>query len=311
MFGSHLSVAGGLVNALIAARRGRMDCVQVFTRNQRQWRAMPLENHEIELWLSQLQRMGWDSFAGGGPARVVSHNAYLINLAAPDRTIWRKSIEAHRAELERCEALHIPLCVTHPGAHLRGPRPARGAVHANGTITRFQLAGLKRIVRALDAVHKDLPGYRTMTLLETTAGSGTNLGHRFEHLAWIRANVREPQRIGFCFDTCHVTAAGYDMSGEEPAARVIEEFDAACGLENLRAFHCNDSIGARGSRIDRHAHIGQGCCGQACFRTIANHPAFRLVPKLLETPKGKNDKDQDWDAVNLRRLRRLMKKDRL
>src|SRR5690606_30438976 len=138
--------------------------------------------------------------------------SYLINLASPDPETCAKSVAAQRAEIERCEALRIACCVAHPGAHLGEPRQRGSINEPDRQPTPDELAGLKRIVKALDAIHRDLPGYRTVTCLETTVGSGTNLGYAFEHLAFIRANVREPQRVAFCLDTCHVTAAGYDMT---------------------------------------------------------------------------------------------------
>lgn len=294
-----------MVNALHAARRMNMACVQVFTKNQRQWMARAMARDEREQWLTVLGQMNWDSFANGGPHRVVSHNTYLINLASPDRELWYKSLAAQRDELDRCEQLHIPFCVAHPGAHLSGARQ-RGSVNdLRANPTRAELAGLKRIARALNTIHRNLPGYRAITCLETTVGSGTNLGYSFEQLALIRELVNEPHRVGFCFDTCHVTAAGYDMSTPGRCLEVLQHFDAVCGWRHLKVFHFNDSAGPLGSRRDRHAHIGAGCCGLACFRTIANHPAFHAVPKLLETPKGLNDQGTEWDLVNLRRLKRM------
>ncbi len=206
MLGAHLSIAGGLVNALIEAQRLRMECVQVFTRNQRRWSVRPLGEAECGAWRGRLEALGWHRRRGG--ARTVSHNSYLINLASPDPVLWRKSLALQRVELERCEALSIPLCVTHPGAHLGRARP-RGEPHPLGADpTRDERAGLKRLVKALDRLHRDLPGYRVITCLETTVGAGTTLGYDFNHLAYVRRQVREPQRLGYCFDTCHVTAAG-------------------------------------------------------------------------------------------------------
>lgn len=314
MLGSHLSIAGGMVNALHAARRFKMDCVQVFTKNQRQWNGKAITADERDAWLTVLGEMGWDSFEpcaqgppGASTARVVSHNTYLINMASPDPEMWKKSVAAQRAEIERCEALHIPLCVAHPGAHL-GMRSAKETdALSRKQHSRDEIRGLKRIIKALSAIHRALPGYRTVTCLETTVGSGTNLGYSFEQLAYIRENVRQPERVGFCFDTCHITAAGYDMSTPGRALAVMEEWDVVCGIANLRVFHFNDSVGALGSRRDRHAHIGEGCCGGACFRTLLNHPAFAFVPKLLETPKGRHKSHLEWDLINLRRLRRMRK----
>jgi deoxyribonuclease-4 len=164
-----------------------------------------------------------------------------------------------------------------------------------------------RIIKALDQLHDDLPGYRVVTCLETTVGSGTNLGYDFHHLAYLRAGLKRPERVECCFDTCHVTAAGYDMTTDAAARGVMEQWDSICGDAHLRVFHFNDSVGAVGSRKDRHAHVGDGTCGEACFRTILNHPSFRAVPKILETPKEDTEKGTPWDVVNIRRLKRLAK----
>jgi deoxyribonuclease IV len=305
MLGSHCSIAGGMANALRIARRLRMDCLQVFTANQRQWNPRPPDPAQQHEWLAELRDIGWDFLHDQGPARVVSHNSYLINLASPNPDVSRRSINAMRAEVERCEAMHIPLVVTHPGAHLGEPRDPKACNDLSGAIGKDERAGLRRITRALDQLHRDLPGYRTITCLESTVGSGTNLGYCFHQLAMIRDAARQPERIGFCFDTCHVTAAGYDMSTPQGAAEVMQRWDDICGLANLRAFHFNDSIGALGSRRDRHAHIGQGCCGRACFRYLLNYPALADVPKILETPKDRDARGRDWDAVNLQALRRM------
>lgn len=304
LLGSHLSIAGGMVNALHEASRLKMDCVQVFTKNQRQWRASPLKEEELQTWLGELHRMKWTN-AQGSPNRVVSHNSYLINLASPDKEPWKRSIAAQRDELERCEALDIRLCVGHPGAHLSDTRPPKQPNNLSGHPSEAELAGLQRIAKALDLIHRDLPGYRVIVCLETTVGSGTNLGYDFHQLAIIRNAVAQPERVGFCLDTCHVTAAGYDMSTPGRAAEVLEQWDGICGLDRLLAVHLNDSVGMLGSRRDRHAIIGQGCCGAACFRTILNHPAMSAVPMILETPKETNDKGVEWDVINLRRLRRM------
>jgi deoxyribonuclease-4 len=196
----------------------------------------------------------------------------------------------------------------HPGAHLGRPFRPDGPEEPGGPPTRDERAGLRRVIKALDRVHRDLPGYRVVTCLETTAGAGTTLGYSFEQLAFIREQVGEPERVGYCFDTCHVTAAGYDMTTETGAAAVLRRFDEVCGRRHLRVFHLNDSVGPVGSRRDRHAHIGLGTCGLACFRTIVNSRAFARVPKIIETPKGTNEKGVPWDVVNIRRLKRLLRR---
>ena len=292
-----------MTNALDEAASLGMDCVQVFTKNQRQWKTPPLTDEAADAWLARLADLGWHRLRG--PARVVSHNSYLINLASPDQSMQTRSIALQREEITRCERLRIRLCVAHPGAHLGQARPPGEPHQLTTEPSRDERAGLKRIIRALDRLHRDLPGYRTITCLETTVGSGTNLGYDFRHLAMIREGVDEPDRIGFCFDTCHVTAAGYDMTTDKKAKAVLHEFNTVCGAKHLRVFHLNDSVGAVGSRRDRHAHIGHGSCGLSCFRAILNHGRFRAVPMILETPKERDDKDVPWDIRNIRRLRRL------
>jgi deoxyribonuclease-4 len=282
LFGAHLSIAGGMANALHEAESLDMDCVQVFTKNQRQWSVRPLRDDECEAWAAGLRKLGW-------------HRK-------------RASLGLQRVELERCETLEIPLCVVHPGAHLGEPAPPGAGGAPCGEPTRDELAGLKRVARALDRLHRDLPGYRVITCLETTAGTGTTLGYTFEQLAWIRENVREPQRVAFCFDTCHVTAAGYDMRTQDKAKAVLRRFNRLCGRRQLRVFHLNDSVGAVGCRRDRHAHIGHGRCGLGCFQAIVNFRAFDRVPKILETPKDTNDNGVPWDTVNVRRLKRMVRR---
>ncbi len=310
MFGSHLSIAGGMTNALAEAQQLKMDCVQVFTKNQQQWRVPELTDDAREVWLSLLRDMKWDQpdSRSSQPIRTVSHNSYLINLASPDKAMWEKSLNLQRVELERCEALHIPVCVSHPGAHLGQTRKPGEPNDLNASPNKDELAGLKRIVKALDRIHSDLPGYRTVTALETTVGSGTNLGYAFHHLGFIKAGVNQQERVGYCMDTCHITAAGYDMTTDAKADAVMRNWKKTLGFSDLHVIHINDSVGAVGSRRDRHAHIGDGECGKSCFRAIVNHPSLARVPKILETPKGKTEKGLSWDVMNIRRLKRLIHK---
>ena len=298
MLGSHLSIAGGMVNALDEADRLGMDCVQVFTKNQRRWTAPPLDDATREAWLERLDAMGW---ADPADLRTVSHNSYLINLASPKPETREKSMALQRDEMDRCEALKIPLLVAHPGAHLGTPRP-RGDVNRLGEPpTEDEQGGSNGSSRPSTSCMRP-PRLRVRTCLETTVGSGTNLGYDFQHLATIRAGVADPDRVGFCLDTCHVTAAGYDLSSEDAAEDVLKQFDAVCGLDNLLALHLNDSQGALGSRLDRHDHIGDGCCGESCFRAVLGHPALRSRPMILETAKEQGPDGRSWDEINLERL---------
>ncbi|RMH26005.1 MAG: deoxyribonuclease IV [Planctomycetota bacterium] len=296
MLGSHLSVAGGLVNALHEARRLRFDTVQIFTKNQRQWRVPPLKEDARDDWLRELRELGWEG-------RTASHASYLANLGSPDRSLWEKSLGLMRAEVERCDALSIPYLVFHPGAHM-------------GASEEDARAGCDRVAQGVRRLIDQTPDGSTVLCLENTAGAGTTLGRTFEELARIAqgavrglrgsARSRAEARIGFCFDTCHALAAGYDITTAEGVREVFDRFDRALGLGRLRVLHLNDSKGALGSRVDRHTHIGDGAVGLEAFRHIMNRPEFRLVPKILETPKGESPKGTPWDTINRRRLERLI-----
>lgn len=309
MFGSHLSVAGGLINALTEAAKLELDTVQVFTKNQRQWSVPPLDPAAARDWLAELKRMAWTD-------RTVSHDSYLINLASPDDALWEKSIAAMREEMERAAALSIPYLVSHPGAHML----KESALAPEERIE----AGLRRIAHAYKRLFKETKGQAVTVCLENTAGGGTTLGRRFEELARLRelilqeAGADAKSRVGFCVDTCHALAAGYDIAaatggkkrtadqGQEQGRAMIEEFDRVCGLENLRVMHLNDSLGEFDSRVDRHAHIGQGKVALGAFAAIVNHPGLAGVPKILETPKEDNDRGVPMDTVNLGTLKSLL-----
>lgn len=299
LIGSHCSIAGGLHLAIEEAVRLGLDCVQVFTKNQRQWASKPLQQAGIKAWSQALAAAGWDG------SRVVSHNSYLVNLANPDVAARKRSLALQRDETERCEALGIPVCVMHPGAHLGTPRKPREPNRLGEPPSADELEGLRRIAASLDELHGQLKGFRTITLLETTVGSGTNLGYDFGHLRMIRELVRAPERVGFCIDTCHIVAAGHDCSTPARAKAVLEHFDRECGLEHVHAVHVNDSIGACGSRLDRHEHIGHGTCGESCFRAVLRHPKLLGRSMILETAKDDGPGGEPWDIVNMRALRRL------
>ena len=299
--GSHLSTAGALRAAIDEAVSFHFGAVQIFTRNQRQWTPKPLAKDEIAEF--HAARKG-TVFEDG--RRIVSHNSYLVNLASPDADNLAKSVACERAELERCELLGVPVSVAHPGAHLNAlggkERTPKDPNDLDGEPSADELAGLKRIAKAIDGIHRELKGYRVRIALETTTGSGTNLGYAFHHLGRIRAMVREPERIAYCIDTCHVFAAGYDVSTPAKAKAVLERFDAEAGLAHVAALHINDSEAAFASRKDRHAHIGHGACGDAWFKAVLRHPAFAMVPKNLETEKGSASDGRAWDIVNAERL---------
>jgi deoxyribonuclease IV len=283
MFGSHLSIAGGMHNALLQAETLGLETVQVFTKNQQQWRVAPLPGAAIEQWQTQRRRLNFQ--------HVVSHDSYLINLASPATELWEKSIDLFAEELRRCQLLSIPYLVTHPGAHMG----------------EGEAAGLKKVVRALDLLHERLPENPTITCLEITAGQGSSLGYRLEHLAEIIGQVQAPHRLGVCLDTAHLFAAGYDFRGPlYPQFR--KQVDEALGLSRVQVLHLNDSKKPLGSRVDRHEHIGRGMIGLEGFRPIVQDPAWRDIPKILETPKEKDEQGRPWDEVNLEVLRGLMEK---
>ncbi len=211
----------------------------------------------------------------------------MLNPAAPDEDLWRKSRDTLIIELERCEALDIPYLVLHPGSHMDAGEEE----------------GLKRVARALGEVHAATRGFRARILLETTAGQGTNLGYRFEQLAWLIENTPEGERLGVCLDTCHAFAAGYELRTPEGYEATLEEFDRVIGLSRLLAVHLNDSKNGLGSRVDRHEHIGKGVLGLETFRMVVNDPRLAALPGLLETPKSD---DLHEDMENLAVLRSLI-----
>lgn len=275
LLGAHMSIAGGLHLAALRGADVRCTALQIFSRNSNQWAAKSLADEEIALWKETL---------ASHPMATMVHDSYLINLASPDDALYEKSREAFLAEAHRCVALGIPRLVFHPGAHM-------GA---------GEEAGLDRVARALDWVDERLGGAPVTLLVENTAGQGSSLGHSLEHLEGLLERVRRPALLGFCIDTCHLLAAGYDFRDAEGYRAVFAEFDRRIGVEHIRAFHLNDSKKALGSRVDRHEHIGRGFVGNPAFARILHDPRFRRVPKVLETPKT-----DDMDRKNLALLRRL------
>ncbi|HVS35030.1 MAG TPA: deoxyribonuclease IV [Gemmataceae bacterium] len=281
LFGAHMSIAGGCHNAIREATEHACDAVQLFTKNSNQWNARDFTHEEVRQFREALSASGLQS--------PTAHDSYLINLASPDETLYRRSVEAFVIELQRAEQLGLSFLVMHPGAHMNSGEDA----------------GLVRVARALDEIHARCPNYRCQVLIETTAGQGTTLGRRFEELGRLRSLVAAADRLGVCLDTCHVFAAGYALSPRAEYKKTMEEFDRTVGLEHLRVFHVNDSLKPLGSRVDRHAHIGRGCLGLEPFRLLVNDPRFRDRPMILETPKEEGDND-DMDTVNLNVLRGLL-----
>ncbi|MDZ4657939.1 MAG: deoxyribonuclease IV [Bythopirellula sp.] len=281
ILGAHMSIAGGYYKAVEAAQRAGCDCVQIFCKNNNQWRAKEITEAEAARFRAALVDLKI--------THPISHDSYLINLASPDPELWQKSIDAFVVELSRAEQLGIPSVVAHPGAFT----------------TSSEEAGLKRIAQALDEVHKQLPGCKAQCLLETTAGQGSNLGAKFEHLATIIDGVQAPERLGVCVDTCHIFAAGYPLDTPKNYKATMKELDLVVGIDKVKAFHLNDSLKELGSHVDRHAHIGRGKLGLEPFRNLLNDRRFKQVPMYLETAKGEED-GEDLDVINLRTLRGLI-----
>ncbi len=279
LFGAHMSIAGGLERAFDRAGRVHAKALQIFTRNQRQWAVPPLSEEQIGVFLS--------AWKGWGNLPVAAHGSYLINLANPERETADRSIDALCDEITRCSRLHIPHLIIHPGSHM-------------GSGVK---AGLAAITMNLDAAVEKAACRDVTILLETTAGQGTGLGSRFEELASILEQSRFRDRLGVCFDTCHAFAAGYDIRTREAYEETFRKFHSHIGLERLLFFHLNDSIKGFGSRVDRHEHIGKGEIGRTGFRLLVNDARFKKHPMVLETPKGKDLKE---DKRNLRLLRKLV-----
>lgn len=281
ILGAHQSIAGGFEKAVGRALAVGCQCLQLFTRNSNQWRANDITPDEAGRFRH--------AFAGSGLAQGIAHDSYLINLASPDQTLWRRSVDAFAMELCRAETLGLSYVVTHPGAYTDGDEDS----------------GLRRVAAGLDEVHQQVGRCRVQCLLETTAGQGTSLGWKFEHLTAILDRVRQPERIGVCLDTCHLFAAGYPLSPARDYKATMRALEVTVGLDRVKAIHVNDSRRELGSHVDRHEHIGQGRIGLEAFRLLLNDPRFQDVPMYLETPKGQRE-GEDLDAINLAVLRDLV-----
>lgn len=281
LIGAHESIAGGIHLAFDRAASVGCKTLQVFTKSSNQWNARPLTSEDIANYKTASSK--------SNIAPVVAHDSYLINLCAANPDLRKKSIEAFIDELRRCELLGIPYLNFHPGAHT-----GQGETY-----------GLDRIIEALDEAHSRTPGYGVLSVLETTAGQGTTLGYRFEQLQSILERVNHPHRMAVCIDTCHIFAAGYDIRTPGVYEETMRQFDSIIGIHKLVALHMNDSKKPLGSHVDRHEHIGKGAIGNDGFRLIMNDDRLKKIPKILETPKGEDLKE---DRLNLRRLKQMVRK---
>lgn len=289
--GAHLSIGGGLPRAVERAVVSSCETLQIFTKSAGQWRARPLPDDEVEQFRRLVKR--------SGVRPVFAHNSYLINVATSNPLLRKQSLEALWDEVVRAETLGLDGLIMHPGSYTTGT----------------EAEGLRLIADALGEL-LSRRRLKTMILLEHTAGQGTNLGHRFEHLEAILDGVRWSRTVGICIDTCHLVAAGYDITHEQGYRSTFRQLDTVVGLDRVKAFHLNDSKKPCGSRVDRHEHIGRGCLGLETFRRLLNDRRFKDLPMLLETPKddarerkrsstAKLEIDP-YDAMNLATLRSLI-----
>jgi deoxyribonuclease IV len=281
LLGAHFSIAKGLHQALFTARDYGCSAVQIFTKNSSTWKEKTLFDEDIRLFDEARKKTGI--------RHIASHTSYLINLASPEKKKHAMSCEALKHELIRCAALKIPLVVLHPGSHMKSGVKA----------------GIERIASAINRVFDKLPENPTRLMLETTSGQGFILGHTFEQIAAIMGKVADRERLGVCLDTCHIFAAGYDLRTKAAYQKTFSIFDSVIGLEHLYWIHLNDSMREMGSRIDRHEHIGQGFIGETAFKLLMNDSRLQHIPKVLETPKGKGEKDRD--QINLAKLRGFLR----
>jgi deoxyribonuclease-4 len=278
LFGTHVSIAGGITNAFTEFREVGGSALQLFTKNQRRWEAPPLTEEEAEKFCLLREECGNPPMA--------SHGSYLLNFASGDPEILRKTLENASDDLARCERLGIRFLVVHPGSH-----------GGDGLAT-----GVDRIARNVTRAIETAKSERVTVLLETTSGAGNSVGGEFSHLRDIIAASPVPERLGVCVDTCHIFAAGYELRDQEGYLKTMEEFESVVGLGRVKMFHVNDSLGAFGSRRDRHEHIGKGEIGPAGFKNLVNDPRFSSHPMIVETPPGENN---EWDKMNLKVLRKL------
>ncbi len=278
LLGCHVSISGGLEQAVARAEELKINALQIFSHNARSWKMGPLKPDDAKKFIERRQRAHIEY--------VVIHTIYLINLASPDPKNFKLSVQALKDEVQRAGELQIPHVNTHIGAHM-GQGVERG---------------LERIVEAIDMVlaspqAQDAPDVKI--LLENSAGEGTELGASFAELGTVLNNIKDRSRVGVCIDTCHAFCAGYDMTTPYRLEQMLAELDREIGLDRVVLVHLNDSKFPLGSRRDRHEHIGQGHIGTEGFRLIVNHPALRDKPFILETPKD----DEQSDPTNLARIR--------
>jgi len=277
LIGAHMSISGGAHNAILAADAVDATALQIFTKNNNQWKSKPITEGDLKKYE--------DARAKSGVIAYVGHVGYLINLASPKPDIYRKSLESLEDETRRASLYGLADLVLHPGAHL-----GEGIE-----------SGIEKIANSLNRVIGKTPDIDTRFALETTAGQGTNIGFKFEHLADIIDRVESKERMSVCLDTCHVFAAGYELRDKKSWNATFRDFDTCVGLDKLKVIHVNDSLKALGSRVDRHSHLGDGELGFEPFRFLMKDRRLKKVPKILETPKGDDPVASDTRNLNILR----------
>jgi deoxyribonuclease-4 len=279
--GAHMSIASGVFNALIAGEKYGCDTIQIFVKSSNQWKARPFAPDELQKYHEQQKRTDIRP--------VIAHASYLVNLASADKELLRKSRKAFLIEMERCEKLKIPYLVVHPGSYKNSS----------------EREGIRTIIKSINWLLERTDGYGVKITLETTAGQGSSLGHRFEQLARMMEKSVNSDRLAVCFDTCHAYAAGYDIATGSGFTKTWHDFERIIGIDKLAVIHLNDSKKGLDSRVDRHEHIGKGQLGEKAFRLIMQDKRFNKIPKILETPKGD---DGTMDIINLGLLRKFAAK---
>src|SRR2546421_2983608 len=275
LIGAHMPTAGGIDKSLRNGRDIGCSAVQVFTCSPRQWKHPALDPEVVARFRQAREE--------AGIAFTVAHDSYLINLCAPDGAVLERSCGAFRDELERAEALGIPWVVTHMGAHLNsGEEPA-----------------IKLLCESITQILRETEGMAVGVALETTAGQGSCLGHRFEHIAQVVDGCASHPRLGVCLDTCHIFVAGYDIRDEESYDRTFDSFGSIIGFDKLKVIHANDAKKPLGSRVDRHEHLGEGEIGIEAFRRLVNDKRMLHIPVIVETPEA-----ETMHAANVEKLRR-------
>jgi len=278
LLGAHVSISGGIYNAIENGEKLECKSIQIFTKNQMRWESKKLEDKDIELFKINWEKSGIDM--------ILSHDSYLINLGSPDKNKLMKSIKSFKDEIYRCKLLGLNGLVFHPGAHM-----GKGEGYC-----------ISKIAENLNIIIEEMGNSNIKLLIETTAGQGTNIGYRFEHLRDIMDLVKYKSSIGICIDTCHIFAAGYDIRTEKGYKKVLDEFDTVVGIDKIKAFHLNDCKSKYSSRVDRHENIGAGNIGIESFKFLCNDKRFKNLPMILETPGG-----EEYYKKNLEILKGLIK----